>query len=109
MSTTCTDTGGTVTDDESNGTPGKPVTVESLQADYAESEWKIFEEHGLIWSVRDGDQEWLGPRSLILRVMAAETPAVLAKRLDRQKYLEGLSADALAAIYRKAIQPDGES
>jgi hypothetical protein len=84
------------------------VTLESVHASYPG--WEIFDARGLWWATRPGEQVWIGPRSLILRLVAAETLDGLASKLSRQRYLESLGAEDLAAIYRRAIQPvEGES
>jgi hypothetical protein len=89
---------------------GKPmdtdvISLESLQSSYPG--WEIFEARGLWWAVRPGDQEWFGPRSLILRLVADETLEGLASRLGTQRYLESLTAEELAAVYRRTVRPIG--
>jgi len=74
------------------------ITVEMLREVFYE--WQIFEQGGTWWATRGGLQVWVGPRSLLLRVITATDLIALAERLCLQEWLDGLDDDALTAIYR---------
>jgi hypothetical protein len=74
------------------------LTVGMLRETFPE--WRVFEQGGVWWAIRGGIQVWDGPRSLLLRSHTASDLTVLAERLCVQEWLDGLDAEALAAVYR---------
>lgn len=77
--------------------PGE-ITAESLRGTFPE--WRIFRAAGAWWAIRGGIQEWEGPRSLLRRAISAADLTVLAELLCGQEWLDGLDAEALAAVYQ---------
>lgn len=74
------------------------ITVEMLRQTFPR--WRIFQINGTWWGIRGGIQTWDGPRSLLLRSLAAPDLLTLADRLCAQEWLDGLDDDALEAVYR---------
>jgi hypothetical protein len=65
--------------------------------------WRIFGKGGQWWAIRGGQQHWTGPESLLCRVLTAEDLVRLAEKLCLQEWLDGLEAEALAAVYRGTL------
>jgi hypothetical protein len=65
--------------------------------------WRVFCSGGVWLAMRRGVQEWIGPESLLLRVVCAADLAALAERLCLQEWLDGLDAAELAAVYRGTL------
>jgi hypothetical protein len=83
------------------------ITAESLRGTFPE--WRIFRTAGAWWAIRGGIQEWEGPRSLLRRAVSAADLTALAKRLCGQEWLDGLDAEALAAVYRGDVTENSPS
>ena len=77
------------------------ITADMLRATFPR--WRIFSASGAWWATRGGIQEWGGPQSLLLRVISATDLTALAERLCVQEWLDGLDAEALAAVYRGSL------
>jgi hypothetical protein len=80
------------------------VTPEALRKTFPD--WRIFNSGGVWWAARRGVQEWIGPESLLLRVICAADLTALAEKLCLQEWLDALSPDKLAAVYRDMTLPE---
>ncbi len=83
--------------------PDGTGTLEPDAVQEAFSCWHIFTAHGAWWAMRGGLQEWSGPASLLARVLCAETLAALTEKLSLQEYLDLLTPDELAKVYRDGL------
>lgn len=63
--------------------------------------WRIFGADGAWWAIRGGRHSRVGPESMLLCALAASDLTGLAERLCIQEWLDGLSPDELAALYRR--------
>ena len=82
----------------SNVTDLGELTVDMLRATFPA--WRIFRAADTWWAIRGGIQVWDGPRSLLVRSLAASDLTALAERLCAQAWLDGLDDDELAGVYR---------
>lgn len=80
------------------------ITVGMLRATFPE--WRIFGDSGSWWAVRGGLVRLEGPQSLLRRVITACDLTALAERLCLQEYLDRLSPEELAAVYRDMALPE---
>ena len=65
------------------------LTVGMLRATFS-AQWRIFRAADTWWVIRGGMQVWDGPRSLLVRSLAASDLTALAERLCAQAWLDGL-------------------
>jgi hypothetical protein len=81
------------------------LTPEGLRETFPQ--WRIFQLSSGVswWATREGVQKWDGPESLLQRVIIAPDLTALAERLCLQEYLDGLSPEELAAVYRGVALP----
>jgi hypothetical protein len=84
------------------------VTPESLAAKFPE--WRTPARAGDAWiTMRPGTEDYYGPRSLIRRTLSAQAIGELARKLDLQAHLDGLTPDQLAAAWRELRRSKPES
>ncbi len=81
------------------------LDAEAVRATFPQ--WRIFQAHGVWWATRGGLQEWIGPASLLARVLCAETLNALADKLSLQEYLDHLTPGELAKVYREGMMVPG--
>jgi hypothetical protein len=87
---------------------GGEVTPEALAAEHPQ--WRMPARAGGAWiTMRSGPQEYYGPESLIMRTLSAPTIGELARKLDFQTRLDGLTRDQLAAVWRELRRPAPDS
>ena len=80
------------------------ITPEGLAAEHPQ--WRMPALAGGAWiTMRSGPQEYYGPESLIMRTLSAPTIGELARKLDFQTRLDGLTRDQLAAVWRELRRP----
>jgi hypothetical protein len=79
------------------------ITPEMLEETFPE--WRVFEQRGLWWAVRPGVRADAGPESLLLRTIARRELTGLAESLCVQRWLELMSAEELAGIWRDGVLP----
>jgi hypothetical protein len=89
-------------DGQSAAGPGE-ITAGMLRATFPQ--WHIARNGGTWWAVRGGLARLDGPESLLLRVITARDLGGLAERLCLQDYLDRLSPEELAAVYRDMRLP----
>ena len=88
-----------------NVTAPGPLTVEMLRDTF--SQWRIFSQFGGWWATREGEYRLTGARSLIRRVLVADSLPVLGDKLCLQEWLDGLDALALDQVWREmTVNPD---
>jgi hypothetical protein len=80
------------------------ITAEGLRQTFPH--WRIFPGDGSWWAVRGGIGRWDGPESLLLRALTAPDLTALAEQLCIQDWLDSLTAQELAEVYRSAITGD---
>lgn len=69
-------------------------------------QWRIFGHLGAWWAARPGVRKDDGPESLLLRVVTAPDLTSLADRLCLQEWLDSLSPEQLAAVWRDMAAPE---
>jgi hypothetical protein len=65
--------------------------------------WRIFPAEGAFWAVRGGWQPWSGPESLLLRALTSTDLTDLAEKLCMQEWLDSLTPEGLAAVWRGVL------
>jgi hypothetical protein len=84
------------------GVPGE-VTEEMLAETFPQ--WRLYESRGLRWAVRDGAERLDGPGSLLKRMLASRSLDGLAEALCVQEWLELMSPEELAGVWRDGSLP----
>lgn len=67
--------------------------------------WHITGAEGCWFAVRGGLEMHAGPRSLLRCLVSAPTLVGLAEKLSLQEYLDGLTAEELEEVWRRASLP----
>ena len=83
------------------------ITPEGLRATCAQ--WRIARHPSGWWAMREGIAGLDGSRLLIQHVHVAPDLKGLAERLCLQEYLDGLTPDELAAVWRAMALPTTEA
>ena len=68
-------------------------------------DWRIVGERGIWYAFRGGLMELEGPRSLLRCYFRADTLLALADKLCLQRFLDGLSDEALAEVWQRVSLP----
>ena len=77
----------------------RELDLDSVRATFPD--WRIVGEQGTWYAFRGGLVELDGPRSLLRCYLRADTLLALADKLCVQHFLDGLSDQALAEVWRR--------
>lgn len=79
------------------------ITPEMLRGTFPR--WRVYESRGLWFAVRDGAERLGGPGSLLRSTLAMRDLAGLAEALCAQEWLDLLTPEELAGVWRDGALP----
>jgi hypothetical protein len=80
-------------------------TIDPIMLRRTFPQWRITGTEGCWFAIRGGLEMQTGPRSLLRCVLSASTLVELAEKLSLQEYLDGLTAEELDEVWRRASLP----